>query len=161
MDPVNNILAGIAYKDVPNDVAVYHLYGTTAVPLAIPPLLVDQSLFQANNANVNNVGVTTIKAGYIFGLDLNDGITALTYTPPSLPLIPPYSITAVVNQVGTGVTITWQSYVGANYQVQYTSALTNTVWTNLGSPVTATNTAASLTDSNPSGAARFYRVVYP
>jgi hypothetical protein len=163
LDPVNNILTGITFNDVPNDLAVYQLYGPPAATLAIPPLLVDQAFFPSNIGNSQDNGVTIIKAPYIFGLDVNNGITALTYAPPPGPALPPFSITAIANQAGTGVTLTWQSYAGVNYQVESTGAFrgTHTVWTPLGPPVTATNTTASATDINPSGAARFYQVVIP
>jgi hypothetical protein len=85
---------------------------------------------------------------------------ALSY---AVPPPPPFSITGIATQGTTGVILTWQSNPGATYQVQYTTALekTSTVWSNIGPPVMASGTTASATNSEPSAAASFYRVVTP
>jgi hypothetical protein len=163
VDTVNNLLTGITFNDVPNDLAVYQLYGSPSAPLGIPPYLVDQAFFPSNIGNSQDNGVTTIKGGYIFGLDINNGLTALAYTPPAAAALPSFSITSITNEPGTGIVITYPSYPTVDYQLQYTTALqeTNTVWTNIGSPVTATSTTTSVTNTSPSDVARFYRLVIP
>jgi hypothetical protein len=56
--------------------------------------------------------------------------------------------------------VSWNSVSGQVYQVCYKSKLTNTTWTPLGSPVTATGPTASYTDNPiPVGVQmRFYNV---
>jgi sugar lactone lactonase YvrE len=60
----------------------------------------------------------------------------------------------------SGATISWNSVVGKEYQVQYRGALGFDSWVDLGGPVTATNLSSSFADTigNPEGQ-RFYRAV--
>ena len=58
-----------------------------------------------------------------------------------------------------GVTLTWTALPGLAYQVQYTTNLAGNLWNNLGSAVTATNTTLTLSDIQPPGQQRLYRVV--
>lgn len=53
----------------------------------------------------------------------------------------------------------WSALPGQSYQVQFTTNLTGNVWNNLGSPVTASDMTAGISDTNTSNAGRFYRVV--
>jgi hypothetical protein len=73
------------------------------------------------------------------------------------------SITNVTAVPKTSLTLTWTSLSGHSYQVQVTPALGNSnLWSNLGSPVSATGASASYTDTSTnvtSGARAFYRVV--
>jgi uncharacterized repeat protein (TIGR03803 family) len=55
--------------------------------------------------------------------------------------------------------LTWGALPGRSYQVQFRTDLSQTNWNDLGSPVTATNTLATSSDSNASDSQRFYRVV--
>jgi len=170
MDPVANILSGTETGDVPNDLAVYQIYGTPTNALPVPPLLLQQELFQpnVNSASIQGGGTTVTKAGYIFGLSINNGLVGMTYTsPPSLSL-PAYNVTAITNNLagasnptGTGIIVSWQSYAGVSYEVQYTTNLVSGIWTSLGAPTPATGNTTSFTDSNPTDGARFYRVVSP
>lgn len=64
---------------------------------------------------------------------------------------------------GFGVTngsaiLTWQTVVGANYQVQYKNDLQETNWTNLGTSISAAGTSLSVTNALGSAGARYYRV---
>ena len=56
--------------------------------------------------------------------------------------------------------ISWNSVAGKTYQVSYKSALTNSTWLPLGSPITATGTTSTyLDDPLPVGVkTRFYNV---
>ena len=58
-----------------------------------------------------------------------------------------------------GVTLTWTALPGLAYQVQYTTNLAGNLWNNLGGAVTATNTTLTLSDIQPPGQQRLYRVV--
>jgi uncharacterized repeat protein (TIGR03803 family) len=57
------------------------------------------------------------------------------------------------------LTLTWSTEVGGVYQPQFNSDLSSSIWTNLGSALTATGTTLSTTDSVTNGLRRFYRVV--
>ena len=47
---------------------------------------------------------------------------------------------------------------GRSYQLQFTTSLTSPNWTNSGSPITATNTTMSASDTFSSDPQRFYRL---
>ena len=59
-----------------------------------------------------------------------------------------------------GASLSWNSVVGKDYQVQYRSAFAFASWVDLGGPVTATNLSASLIDNlgDPEDQ-RFYRII--
>jgi subtilisin-like proprotein convertase family protein len=91
----------------------------------------------------------------------NNGNTPVTYTITANDLqsgtvtnFPP--ITGGAYTPGLGFTITWNSIIGAVYQVDYSTDLIN--WT-IAVTFTATNTTSSFTDfTPPTGPGRFYRV---
>ncbi len=58
---------------------------------------------------------------------------------------------------GNQVNLLFFAQTGYNYQVQYTTSLTDPVWTSLGSPVAGNNTNNVVTDTLP-GTGRFYRI---
>jgi hypothetical protein len=151
VDAAANILGGVCFNNIPNDLQLYELSGN-----ANPPALFNQAFFASNNANAQENAVVTLKGGRGYGLNVNNGIVALSYGVPTAPAV---TITSVTNQPGTGVTINWNNcFNGHNYQVVYKNALTNGSWTSLGSPVTAAGPTASFTDTSPLSAARYYRV---
>jgi hypothetical protein len=63
----------------------------------------------------------------------------------------------VVPTAGT-VTFTWSALPGRTYQVQYTTDMQQTNWTNLGSTNLATSATMSASDSTGPDSQRFYRV---
>ncbi|HWX20104.1 MAG TPA: immunoglobulin domain-containing protein [Candidatus Binatia bacterium] len=151
VDVANNILGGVVFSDVPNDLQLLLLSGSTN-----SPALFDQAFFGSVNANSQLNAATTLKAGHGFALDVNNGIVALTY---GLPSAPPVIITTVTPQPGIGTALTWNNcFNGHGYDVQYKNALTNATWTTAGS-VTAIGPTASFTDTSATGAGtRFYRI---
>jgi hypothetical protein len=54
--------------------------------------------------------------------------------------------------------VTWASYPGVSYQIQYTSDLSST-WSNVGSPITASGSTTSTSESIGSSPQGFYRVM--
>jgi uncharacterized repeat protein (TIGR03803 family) len=66
-------------------------------------------------------------------------------------------LTSITLSAGA-IEFTWSGPTGQSYQAQYATNLTQSVWSNLGSPVTATNGVGSQTDSETGDAQRFYRV---
>ena len=63
-----------------------------------------------------------------------------------------------VTLIGGSLNLTWSTEAGGTYQLQYTSDLSLTNWTNLGSPVTATAAILNTTDSVTNAPRRFYRL---
>jgi hypothetical protein len=57
------------------------------------------------------------------------------------------------------VWFTWTSTPGSTYQLQYTTDLSNTNWTSLASPVLATNSTITVSDTTSRDLQRFYRVL--
>ncbi len=150
VDPVNNVLAGITFNDIPNDLSLFVLGAATNTA----PYMFDQAFFPSNNGNSQDNGATVIKYPRIYSLDVNNGIVALTY---SVPLVP-FTITSFTGAVSSGLTLSWATIPNHTYQVQYATLLSGP-WTNLGAPIVASGPSASYTDTSASGTARFYRVV--
>jgi hypothetical protein len=151
VDITNNILGGVCYNDSPHDVQLYLLSGNTNAPY-----LFDQDFFPSFNSNAQENSVVALKGGLGFALDVNNGVVAFTY---SLPAAPSVTITSVA-YAPASVTLTWNNtFDGHGYQVQYKNNLLDHAWTNLGSPVTATDATASYTDTTATGATRFYQVI--
>jgi uncharacterized repeat protein (TIGR01451 family) len=69
-------------------------------------------------------------------------------------------ITSVTQNAGN-ISFVWSTVVGKTYQVQYTTNLTQAVWHNLGSTVTANSATLSASDSLGANPQRFYRIVLP
>lgn len=57
------------------------------------------------------------------------------------------------------VQLSWTSMAGLAYQVQYKTNLLQSSWSNLGSPIPATGSSASATDTPGTDAQRFYRLI--
>jgi hypothetical protein len=61
-------------------------------------------------------------------------------------------------QSANGLTLTWTTFPGKTYQVQYSTNLSSPNWFNLGSPSNAASSTESVTDGF-TNAQRFYRVL--
>jgi hypothetical protein len=61
-------------------------------------------------------------------------------------------------QFGNAVTFSWLTVPGASYQVQYTTNLASTNWTNLGGAIIATNGVTTSSDNVGPDPQRFYRI---
>lgn len=60
---------------------------------------------------------------------------------------------------GTTFSLTWASVPGKTYQVETSQSLLSNQWSNIGDPVTATETTSALTvPLAPADGRRFYRV---
>ena len=150
VDSGASILGGVNFGNTPNDFQLYLLSGNSN-----PPSLVNQAFFGLGNLNIQQNSVATLKGGYGFALDVNNGMTAVTYGIPNAPAV---TITSIAYAPGN-VTINWnKAFVGHSYQVQTTTNLLSG-WTNLGTPVTTINPTASYTDTSAAQTTQFYRVV--
>ncbi|HVU27221.1 MAG TPA: hypothetical protein VHG71_05735, partial [Verrucomicrobiae bacterium] len=87
--------------------------------------------------NTLNTGVTTATANYLW----------------------PYPNFAIIaNTSGTGINISFPTESRFSYQLQYKNTFTDLNWLNFRNPVGGNDALQSMTD--PTGANRFYRVVY-
>jgi uncharacterized repeat protein (TIGR03803 family) len=77
----------------------------------------------------------------------------LTLTPPA----PPEFLSAT-ESAGT-LNFIWSAEAGSQYQLQYTTNLAQTTWTNLGAVMSATGSIVAGSDVSPADAQRFYRVL--
>jgi hypothetical protein len=151
VDAAANILGGVNFSDVPNDLQLYLLSGNTN-----PPSLFDQAFFGSINVNSQLNAATTLKGGMGFALDVNNGLTAIRYGIPNAPAV---TLTSVAYAPGA-VTLNWNNtFNGHGYQVQFKNNLLDVSWTNVGSPVIAAGATASYTDTSATGNTRYYRVV--
>src|SRR6185312_16520331 len=98
VDVAANILGGVNFSDSPNDLQLFLLSGN-----ANEPSLVDQAFFGSKNVNSQFNSVTTLKGGKGFALDVNNGVTAVSYGAPSAP----------------GVRITSIAYAPANVSLNW------------------------------------------
>jgi subtilase family serine protease len=70
----------------------------------------------------------------------------------------PAPVVRSVTMSGGNVTLTWGSFSNLTYQVQTSATLINPTWSNVGSPITATNNLTTATESTGAAPQRFYRV---
>ncbi|HYA78893.1 MAG TPA: hypothetical protein VED19_00100, partial [Candidatus Nitrosopolaris sp.] len=113
-----------------------------------------------NNRLVTN-GPVFISASQLY-LDLT---TASDHLPVvadyTIPITVPAPVFQSVTATGGTVTFTWNAVAGVGYQLQYSTDLTQTNWTDLGSLITATNAVMSASDSIGPDLQRFYRLLMP
>ena len=72
-----------------------------------------------------------------------------------LTIVPEFQAMTLTNDT---LTLTWSTEAGGIYQLKSSASLTTPNWTNLGSPVTATNGTLTFTDAVTNAPQRFYRV---
>jgi uncharacterized repeat protein (TIGR03803 family) len=107
-------------------------------------------LIQAKDGNFFGTTTFTSEAGN--GRGIGNG----TIFRVSIPLQPVFQSMTQTNGV---FTFTWSAVATQTNQLQYTSDLTSTNWTNCGDPFVATNGTMSLSDIMGSNTQRFYRIV--
>ncbi len=83
-----------------------------------------------------------------------------TYNELVRVVIVPFTLTLQTSNATGAVVLSWAGVIGRTYQVQCQNAVNSAVWSNVGAPVTATNTTVRQTD-NPAGVPpqKFYRVI--
>jgi hypothetical protein len=60
--------------------------------------------------------------------------------------------------IGGSVNLTWTAMAGPSYQLQYSTNLAQSAWTNLGGVLNGTNGTVTATDISPADPQRFYRL---
>jgi hypothetical protein len=94
--------------------------------------------------------------GY-FTLDLTGGSPQLTFTPKNVPAPLTQPVILSVSYAAGTVTLVWSTVSNHTYQLQYTSSLSPTSWSNVGSAQSAVNTTMT-NNSAGTDPQRFYRV---
>ncbi len=152
VDVPNNVLSGVCYRDTPSDMQLYLLSGG-----ANPPALFEQAFFGSVNQNSQENSATALKAGKAFGLSVNNGLVALSYTVP--PVFPrtPLKISSFNHQTNS-VTLTWNSVAGHLYQIQYANVVTGGPWNNVGPVLNSVGPTVTYTDTTASDSTRYYRI---
>lgn len=147
VDPVNNILAGITDGDVPHDLQLLQLTGTSD-----SPVLFNQAFFGSANANGNGNAVVTVKYPRIYGLDVDNGIVALTYGAPATtaPTIntPPASTTFYTNVPTVTLSVSASGSLPLYYQWRFNS-----------NNITGANSSSYTITNPPLSKAGYYDVV--
>jgi len=104
VDPARGILAGIVLSDTPQDLQLFQLTGG-----ADSPVLFDQAFFASANLNGNANAAIALKFPRAYGLDVNNGLVALSYgIPPTAPpqlIAPPASQTVYTNDPNVALSV--------------------------------------------------------
>ena len=80
-----------------------------------------------------------------------------TSSPAVLRVLAPPAVGSI-QQSGATVSVTFSSYAGLNYVLEYKSLLTDPIWIPLAPSATGTGGWLMLQDTNPPAQHRFYRV---
>jgi hypothetical protein len=153
IDASNNIMAGIDLSDVPQDLKLYELTGNSDAPV-----LYNQAFFASANANGNANAAIAMKYPRVYGLDVNNGLVALSYgvpanTPPSITT-PPANQTVYTNDTKVVLQVSVSGSLPMHYQWQF-SASSNGPFANLS---LATNSTYTLSQPGLSKAG-YYQVI--
>jgi hypothetical protein len=101
-------------------------------------------------------GIAADKDGNIFVVD-TENCTIRIGSPFIAPtVLEPFYVKAVKN--GRVLTITWDSVIGCNYQLQYTTSLSPSNWVNAGEIFMATN-SPTVVPRLDNDSQRFYRII--
>jgi hypothetical protein len=115
-----------------------------------------------NQSNIPNISWTNLQyivsatsASTVLQFEFSDNPYYLGLDDISLTPIPTLQNVVATNGA---ISFAWGSLSGTMYQVQYATNLTQTNWSNLGAPITATGNTLTATDFT-TNAHRFYRVL--
>jgi hypothetical protein len=144
--------------------------GFTSVATNVNTTDIDGGYLQpgAGTLSFTSGGLTvTLTEFFIQPEPVNDLVTAFSNTPGGyLDTVGRFKLTVVpadsalhIEVEGSQVRLRWFAQTNQTYQVQYRSALTMGLWTDLGSPVPGDDSQKSIADSVGSGQPqRFYRL---
>lgn len=118
-----------------------------------------------NEANIPAIGwtnmlfvVSATGPSTVLELGFQDDPSYLGIDDISVVRIPATAFLTVTKTNGT-VQLTWNALTGLRYQAEYKTNLSQANWTNTGDVITATNSAATFSDSVGTDPQRFYRVL--
>jgi hypothetical protein len=91
-------------------------------------------------------------AGIAQGLAIDD----LSFSAWAAPVLNPVPLTPQV--AGASLILSWTSYTGQSYQLQFKNNLNDPVWQPLGAPILGTGSPISATNDLTSPTQRFFRL---
>lgn len=106
---------------------------------------------------VNGAGRFYNPYGLAIGAD-GSLLVADTYNELIRDVIVPFTVSLQTTNGNSLATLSWNTVIGKKYQVQFKDAVTS-AWSDVGAPITATNSTAGLTDNNGLAGQGFYRVI--
>jgi uncharacterized repeat protein (TIGR03803 family) len=114
--------------------------------------------FNGTNGASPQAGLVQSTDGNFYGTTANGGTNGYG-TVFRLGIIVPPPRFLTVTRAGTMLTLTWSATVSQGYQLLYKTNLTQGVWSNLNSSVTATNPIMTTVDTIGPDRERFYRIL--
>jgi hypothetical protein len=143
----------VPYDDLPDDFAISWNGATIFNQVNLPALGWTNLQFIVAASTSN----TVLQLGYQNDVDFLglDDVSVRGITLPALPPAP--SLQSVIFHGGV-LTFSWSTVPGNTYQVQYTSNLSQSIWSSLGGPISATTTSTNATDTPGPVGQRFYRI---
>jgi hypothetical protein len=118
------------------------------------PTTVQFNYFGVNSVSFVSSGGTPVSGYAESGEEfVMDNVTAVPHTTPVIaPLV------QNLKQAAEGISFDWAAQMGQTYQVQYSTNLLETNWISLGSPLTATGSTLTVSDSQ-TNQQKFYRLL--
>jgi hypothetical protein len=153
-DVASKALAGITLE-TPDTVRLYKIPND----ITAAPTLVDQELFDIDNANGNGTGSADFALGKLAVIDTQNWIAVFDYNPADIPI--EFSV-SIVNIAANGEVTIRVTGVPQQYKVEATNSLNAPVsWSTVGTVTTDASGSATIVDTAASGqATRFYRVTF-
>lgn len=151
----SKMLAGLAFEN-PDNVRLYKIPDEVTAA----PTLVDQEVFDVDNANINGTASLDFGTNTLAVLDTNNGIIMFDFTAVTAqPQEPALSVPQIAANGEVSLTVTGRA--GDTFTVQAANSLTAPIsWTNVGNVTIGAGGTATITDSAAGGqAARFYRAI--
>ncbi len=119
--------------------------------------LTDSDRISGSQSNLLTIASVLVGDAGDYAVIVTNAYGSATSAAATLAVVTPPVFLTVAQTAGT-ITFTWSATTGQRYQVQSNTNLIQTNWSDLGSFITATNAAATTTDTIGSSQ-RFYRVV--
>jgi uncharacterized repeat protein (TIGR03803 family) len=126
--------------------------GTNALPTTLYS-------FRGGPAHASLVGLVQGSDGDLYGTTFGDGLRGAGTVFRLTVVESPAPVFQAVTHANGAVTLVWKTQAAATYQVQYSSDLSSTNWTNLGSALTAGGATLGAADPIGNSPRRFYRLL--
>ena len=114
--------------------------------------------FNGTNGASPQAGLVQSTDGNFYGTTANGGTNGYGTVFRLGIIVPPPRFLTVI-RAGTMLTLTWSATVSQGYQLLYKTNLTQGVWSNFNSSVTATNPIMTTVDTIGPDRQRFYRIL--
>jgi hypothetical protein len=140
--------------DVKGYVGTNMTYERNVILSATAPTTVQFNYYGVNSVSFASSGGTQYSGYTGTGkLFVMDNVTVVPHDTPSVaPLVQQLA------KAGGMITFDWAAQMGETYQVQYSTNLSQPSWISWGSPITATNSILTVSDTS-TNAQRYYRLL--